>query len=640
MATKSKNIYATASSKYYYNLSITATEQTVTDEHKEKNVSRVKVTGTLTSEGISFSGDSVQKLAIYWFDDYKNIDGTQLSTFSFTDIDLDGDQKLTITKEIPHKPDGSLSGYAKVVFTKSGTSSYVPPTTEVKTTNFALTNIPRATTPVLSSEECTLGETITITLDRAVESFTHDLYYKVGTSATTRFGDNVGTSMDWEVPLSLANWITENPSGTVSIICDTYNGETLIGSKTVNLDVNVPSSITPKITSFEVSEATEGIAEKFGVYVKNKSTVRVKASAEGSYSSTIKSYSASVNGISYSGDDITSGVLDKAGIITVSASATDSRGRVASQGKTISVLDYYAPKITNFTAQRCTSDGTLVNDDTGKYLKINLNYDIAPVNNKNDKRVAVEYRVQGTDDWTQLLIYTDAYNGGTGREIITTTVFDVDKTYELRVVATDYFTTAENPQVMMVTVDPSYTLINYHESGKTIAFGTVATEEDCFECDLSKTILRNATIKGNLNIADKEGKNLIHIKDLIIDISYPVGSYYETSDTSFDPNVNWHGTWVLDSAGRVTVAQDTGQDEFKTVGNTGGEAKHTLTIDEMPSHSHSTQLKADKQAGGSGTYFSRYVSGATNQGTLKVGGDQPHNNMPPYIVVKRWHRTA
>jgi phage minor structural protein len=127
---------------------------------------------------------------------------------------------------------------------------------------------------------------------------------------------------------------------------------------------------------------------------------------------------------------------------------------------------------------------------------------------------------------------------------------------------------------------------------------------------------------------------------------YPVGSYYETSDTSFDPNSAWGGTWVLDSKGRVTVSRDETVADFDTIGETGGEKTHALTVNEMPSHNHKVpsgwqaSSTADRITYGAvnGSYQDSGYGGVAF--IEKTGGGQAHNNMPPYVVVNRWHRTA
>ena len=136
----------------------------------------------------------------------------------------------------------------------------------------------------------------------------------------------------------------------------------------------------------------------------------------------------------------------------------------------------------------------------------------------------------------------------------------------------------------------------------------------------------------NVTSADDQAQQMLNL-------FYPVGSYYETSDTSFDPNTAWGGTWVEDTDGRVLVAQDTGT--FTTVGDTGGEETHTLVTSEMPTHSHNVYISGD--GGGSWTGVAGSPSNqwaGYNSYIDSAGGDEAHNNLQPYIVVKRWHRTA
>lgn len=158
------------------------------------------------------------------------------------------------------------------------------------------------------------------------------------------------------------------------------------------------------------------------------------------------------------------------------------------------------------------------------------------------------------------------------------------------------------------------------------------------------------------NIADGAVTSAKLAVSSIIDIFYPVGSYYETSDTTFNPNTAWGGTWVEDTWGRVTVAYQSGNTPFDTVGKIGGEQDHTLTVAEMPAHNHTLSFTANSTGVGTsrtyGTVYSTANQSIIERATIATsgelaywgiknkGGDGAHNNLQPYIVVKRWHRTA
>lgn len=154
--------------------------------------------------------------------------------------------------------------------------------------------------------------------------------------------------------------------------------------------------------------------------------------------------------------------------------------------------------------------------------------------------------------------------------------------------------------------------------------------------------------------------------DELIDKIYPIGSYYETSNGSFNPNNEWGGTWEEDTPGLVTVAlynlshpSTSGVGVQINLGEVVGEAYHKLSVEEMPAHSHgiTTWKNTDDTTWGSGA--SSTVDGAfanvfsTGDGSIQTTGDnshwhginmeglsEAHNNVQPSIGVYRWHRTA
>lgn len=121
--------------------------------------------------------------------------------------------------------------------------------------------------------------------------------------------------------------------------------------------------------------------------------------------------------------------------------------------------------------------------------------------------------------------------------------------------------------------------------------------------------------------------------DSLLDFIYPVGSIY-MSYSHVDPSTMFGGTWV-----RIQNAFLWGCDASGTIGQTGGEKTHTLTINEIPSHTHAATYS---HANGAEKNTAWLASGgsAMGYGGSYTGGGAAHNNMPPYVQVSIWRRTA
>lgn len=138
------------------------------------------------------------------------------------------------------------------------------------------------------------------------------------------------------------------------------------------------------------------------------------------------------------------------------------------------------------------------------------------------------------------------------------------------------------------------------------------------------------------DLVDINATNIASLQNDLFNLIYPVGAVY-LSATEVSPSVLFGGVWEQIKDTFLLSAGDT-----YTAGSTGGEATHTLNIEEMPSHVHdiSSSLMWANQTGdvqgGTKTYYAR--SGA--QTTQLTGGNQPHNNMPPYLTVYMWKRIA
>lgn len=116
---------------------------------------------------------------------------------------------------------------------------------------------------------------------------------------------------------------------------------------------------------------------------------------------------------------------------------------------------------------------------------------------------------------------------------------------------------------------------------------------------------------------------------------YPVGAIY-MSLNSVSPAELFGGTWE-----RLKDRFLLGAGDSYALGATGGEAYHTLTVDEMPSHSHEVPHAALAVADQAFTWGNENLRGAGNSHwTKEMGSNLPHNNMPPYLAVYMWKRIA
>ena len=160
------------------------------------------------------------------------------------------------------------------------------------------------------------------------------------------------------------------------------------------------------------------------------------------------------------------------------------------------------------------------------------------------------------------------------------------------------------------------------------------SENVWFKYDTSDTTNNAIMRKDNNTFVEFIGKNVI------ADIIYPIGSIY-ISVNSTSPSTLFGGTWQRIEDVFLLGASSTSQKDV--AGDTGGEETHTLTINEMPTHNHAAWLNGGGSASGYGldyTYTNEYRSYDGNDIIDNRGGGQAHNNMPPYLVVYMWKRTA
>ena len=537
------------------------------------------------------------------------INGTQY-TFNFSAA-LSGSQTKTLftkTVTISHASDGTkvvaFSATAGINVTLSGT--YYGNITA--SGNGTFDTIARASTisSVTASVAVNGTNAVTVAITRTSSSFKHVVVFTFGSYSQTV--NNVDTSTSYAIPTSWLNAIPNGTSGTAKVTVTTYSGSTKIGSAvSKNFTLTVPATVVPTISGVTLSDGVAGLAAQFGGYVQSKSKLSVQITAAGALSSTIKTYKTVVQGVTFTGASITSGLLMHSGTSTVTITVTDSRGRTASTTRSITVIPYVAPKITSFQGFRCLSNGT--ENYEGTYVNSAVNFTISSVSGKNTSSYKLEYKLQSASTWTSL-------KSGSGytlnSNIISTSgAFSVDSSYDIRLTVSDYFTTVTST----FEIPTAFTLLDFNASGKGMAFGKVSEKTQGMEIALDVEFI---------------GKLTGTIFDAILPIGTIIMRYDHTDPGTLYPGTTWvrvHSAfpWFTDTAGQI--------------GTTGGAREVTLTVNQIPAHSH-------------GSVYSQHAPGTKSQawyttagtslayGAVETGGGAAHNNMPPYIQISAWRRTA
>lgn len=387
---------------------------------------------------------------------------------------------------------------------------------------------------------------------------------------------------------------------------------TIIGSTSYASYVDRIFSIVngnPTFEDFEYEDTNEAIVTLTGdnqALVKGLSTLQVtipvadkmtaiKEATEKNYVATIDTINQNQNYDEENDVVFNLGTVNVSGTQRLNIRAYDSRNNSTLVYKDITVYDYAKPVI-NFTAER------LNNFEAQTTLKIRGSFSSLNINNIEKNTIqSVQYRYKENNsetwgNWTNVLFAINNNEFNCSDVIIT---LDNTKEFNIEVKVIDNL--SDSNSILQVDV------------GKSIFFIS-SNEKTCY-------------------INDYEVATFNRV--------YPVGSIYLSINNTDPADLFGIGTWEL-----ITDKFLLGAGNDYNGGTTGGESTHTLTVDEIPPHSHTFQGVNDGTTvqTSTGSYPAKiYQDHAPNWPGYFInntGGGQAHNNMPPYLAVYIWKRIA
>lgn len=546
--------------------------------------------------------------------------------------------------------------------------------------SWTLPSIDRQSTVTLSSSDVTLGNSLTVSMQKKATSFTHKIQGGFSTSSLSDLATNVDTSASINFPVkTYASSINNGTSKQYIIRVITYSGSTAVGQVDKTITLNVPESyvdpdtgetvqIAPKLSNMSIAERGD-VLWHLGKFYNERSRISVDCDVELSFSSAIKSCTLTFNGISKTStsipiemDDVIS--VDSSTLprtYTVELTVVDGRDRTASISTDI-YIQSYSLNVAPIEIYRSDVNGN--RDSEGTYIAVTGAYTKASIKDDSGNEQNFVRRLIYVDDqlvWEDGNVReTDAYNG---MVILPTTgegIYNINTVYNVRVgygdAVTFYVVKGE------ATIPTALRPISINADGSAIAFGKPALNTD----------------KGMYIYYDPVyiyGKLVAsHIGQIIMST---------TLDTEAKVIAEYGGEkWVQHSGYMLRgassgVTASTENDLHNTAD--GGAEEVKLTVDQIPSHNHGSsggitngitggshahtyeykgeaasklsgsnptdfgsvyRRKSPSEQTGLSTASATHTHSLPNHTHSSVGGDKAHNNMPPYKDVYIWERIA
>lgn len=507
----------------------------------------------------------------------------------------------TTTHRVNHNADGSKTCTIRDVFNVNATLDGSKVSNITASGNITLDNIPRQATITSATDFTDMG-TPSFQYSNA-GGFTADAYLEfapVGSGTQImRKGAITGKSGTYTFVLTDAERETLRAACTGVSMPVRYVLRTVIGGREYystldrTMSMSDAAPILGDVSYSDANTATVAVTGDNQVIIQRQSDLQVSfGAATARKGAKITEYAATFAGVTKtasSAGTLDFGKVDVSSDMPLVFSVTDSRGLKTHTIIDVKVEEWWEPTSTVTLARKNNFEPETHITATAWY---------ASLGGKNDVTISAKYRKAGSSDAWSTITLTN------GTE--STVTCERDSAYEWQVVTAD-------------------------KLGSTTQSLTLGRGIPTFFIDTKKSSVGVNCFPAASGVFQL-GDNAF----LTAQGAYPVGAIYlSVNDTN--PATLFGGTWER-IGGRFLL----GADDTYAAGSTGGEAEHTLTIDEMPKHNHEID---NLNASGNATPYMT-VSAQDKKGyggnvqTMFAGGGKPHNNLPPYLTVFMWKRVS
>ena len=476
------------------------------------------------------------------------------STVQWTGADIKSSgTKDTVLGErsvwITHGADGKFAGALAVSYRfMDRYGSYTIQNPIMGSQDITAPDIARASVPTLSARSVNLQSKVTISTNRKSASFTHNLYYSVGSSGKILFASDVADNYAWTPRYQIAQYFKTAVSAAMTIYCETYNGSAKVGETQVPITVTMPDNADTRPVMGPVFSPISTLPAVFnGIYVQGKTGLRCEFNATGVFAD-IASCVMTVENKSYSGVVAECAKLNTAGnAVPVRLSVTDSRGFVTTKSMSIPVNAYTIPRISGITCDRTDESGDPLSG--GACLRLAFTSSCASIGGRNTCSASMKYRrgSGGFSGETQL-------TGNPYTNIFQNLMPDADSTYQVQVILRD---TIGEETVYSFDFASAFHTMHLARGGRGVAFGKKSTK-DAFECAMPAEFEDTVTDSTGNQVANIATVSLVYRPDFDADTWTDIPCDWDQYEfLSIIPtyyNNHYAGMFIPSSIGRVLTS--------------------------------------------------------------------------------------
>lgn len=399
--------------------------------------------------------------------------GTQTTATWSKTLDHDSDGKLTVTFATDFYIYYTVSSKSYVMrWQNSGSITWTEP---------RMSDV--------SASNGYFGSAIPITVTRKNSGFTHTVTVASLGRTETIATRSTASSLSWTPAVATyAPLLNNGMSATATIYCDTYNGTTLIGSRTASITVSLRAADVAPSLALTIEDATtapgqsQSCLDYYGAFVATKSKIKVTTVPTLIYGASVSTTSITANGATYNASPATTDPIASPSLNTVSGKIVDSRQQSATASQAISILAYDVPQIIAMSVHRCQQDGTL--DDGGAYCRFDFEIAVTPLNNHNSRTLKAGIKLLSAQNYTEYPVTLSDYSE-TGSVIVPA---DTEVSHDVRLALSDDFsTTIVTSQLSSAYVRP----LNFRAGGLGIGIGKVSEYDKTVDLAADWTLLKN-----------------------------------------------------------------------------------------------------------------------------------------------------